>query len=81
MEGKNGINVAIIKGDPNQGLTSEDEKVLLKKNYQNLEELIQTLMADQRDDNYLKLAKLNNLAGERAEGRHVRVWERGGTRG
>ena len=61
MEGKNGINVAIIKGDPNQGLTSEDEKVLLKKNYQNLEELIQTLMADQRDDNYLKLAKLNRL--------------------
>ena len=75
MEGKDGINMAIIKGvsseyndDPNLSQSQrnkmrgeKNEQVLLKQNYQNLEELIGHLMVDDADENYLKLAKLNRL--------------------
>lgn len=72
MEGKHGINMAIIKDvAPEQDLDSIDkpvenldqqEQVLLKKNYQNLEELIgKTMLADENDSHYLMIAKLNRL--------------------
>lgn len=75
MEGKNGINMAIIKGgstdfenNPNLSelektkLRNEpDDQVLLRQNYQNLEGLINHLMEKETDENYLKLAKLNRL--------------------
>lgn len=75
MEGKNGVNMAIIKDvihesdleneDGIDGIPAEKrEAVLLRKNYQNLEDLIQHLMAQpdaDTDPNYLKIAKLNRL--------------------
>lgn len=76
MEGKNGINMAIIKDKSGQGENlrgsledggaiklnnKNDEQVLLRQNYQNLEDLINTLMEKDSEDNYLKLAKLNRL--------------------
>ncbi len=75
MEGKDGINMAIIKGvsseyndDPNLTQSQrnkmrgeKNEQVLLKQNYQNLEDLINHLMVNDADENYLKLAKLNRL--------------------
>jgi hypothetical protein len=75
MEGKDGINMAIIKGvsseyndDPNLTQAQrnkmrgeKNEQVLLKQNYQNLEDLINHLMVNDADENYLKLAKLNRL--------------------
>ena len=75
MEGKDGINMAIIKGvsseyndDPNLTQSARNrmrgeksEQVLLKQNYQNLEDLIGHLMVNDSDENYLKLAKLNRL--------------------
>lgn len=72
MEGKNGVNMAIIKdviiesdlenieGEPSE----KREAILLRKNYQNLEELIHHLMSQpdaDSDSNYLKLAKLKRL--------------------
>ncbi len=63
MEGKNGIYMAIIKGtlaEPVAG--GKDEQILLRKNYQNLEDLIcHTMAYDDYDSHYLKLAKLNRL--------------------
>ena len=82
MEGKHGINMAIIKGlAPAQytnnenghevnhlleSITEEEaqgsEQILLKKNYQNLEELIsQTMLTNENDSHYLMIAKLNRL--------------------
>ena len=75
IEGKDGINMAIIKGvsseydaDPNLTQSArnrmrgeKDEQILLKQNYQNLEELISHLMISDNDENYLKIAKLNRL--------------------
>lgn len=70
MEGKNGVNMAIIKDimsessgdDAISSGAKKREAVLLRKNYQNLEELIQYLMSEKNvDANYLKLAKLNRL--------------------
>lgn len=68
LEGKHGINMAIIKGlapehvqDPDKQ-DETDEQILLKKNYQNLEELIsQTMLSDENDSHYLIIAKLNRL--------------------
>jgi len=60
MEGKNGIYMAIIKGTAAEA--RGEEQILLRKNYQNLEELISHTMAyDDYDSHYLKLAKLNRL--------------------
>lgn len=90
MEGKNGVNMAIIKdvivesefedmdgmpgsssisglGSGNGGIGGGGEKreaILLRKNYQNLEELIHHLMSRpdaDSDATYLKLAKLKRL--------------------
>ena len=85
MEGKHGINMAIIKGlasaqysdlngddhetNDHHLLNSVSEKnaqgndqILLKKNYQNLEELIsQTMLTNDNDSHYLMIAKLNRL--------------------
>ncbi len=60
MEGKNGIYMAIIKGTAAEA--RGEEQILLRKNYQNLEELISHTMAyDDYDSHYLKLVKLNRL--------------------
>lgn len=75
MQGKDGVNMAIIKDvireedntdpnnlDPNHIPEGKREAILLRKNYQNLEELIQHLLAQpESEENYLKLAKLNRL--------------------
>ena len=75
MEGKNGIYIAIIKGttselDVDESMNShknklrgeKEEQILLRKNYQNLEELItHTMGYDDYDSHYLKIAKLNRL--------------------
>jgi len=74
MAGKNGVNMAIIKDvineselenfDSSQNPDEKREAILLRKNYQNLEELIQHLMSQpdaDSDANYLKLAKLKRL--------------------
>lgn len=75
MEGKNGIYMAIIKGttpefiDINNNIIQKnnlrgekDEQILLRKNYQNLEDLINHTMGyDDYDSHYLKIAKLNRL--------------------
>lgn len=85
MEGKNGVNMAIIKDviveseledmdDVGGGLPpvavgsgsggEKREAILLRKNYQNLEELIHHLMSlpdADSDATYLKLAKLKRL--------------------
>lgn len=72
MEGGKGINLAIVKGkienesDPldenyqNQN-TNNENQVLLKTNYHDLENFINTLTVDNSDENYLKIAKLNRL--------------------
>lgn len=65
MEGNNGVNMAIIKSknknsDPSSKLKANEE-VLLRKNYQNLEELISIMIEKGNDENYLKLAKLYRL--------------------
>ncbi|RNA16323.1 hypothetical protein BpHYR1_005089, partial [Brachionus plicatilis] len=65
MEGNNGVNMAIIKGnnkgsDQSTKLDSDDQ-ILLSKKYQNLEELISGLMQKGSEENYLKLAKLYRL--------------------
>lgn len=73
MEGKNGIYIAIIKGtsaeyvDVGDSMKSKirgekEEQILLRKNYQNLEDLINHTMGyDDYDSHYLKIAKLNRL--------------------
>ena len=75
MEGKHGIHMAIIKGaseyielgdnlmNDKESLRREtDEQILLKKNYQNLEDLINhTMSYNDYDTHYLKIAKLNRL--------------------
>ena len=75
MEGKNGIYMAIIKGTTPEFIEvndhiihknslrgEKDEQILLRKNYQNLEELINHTMGyDDYDSHYLKIAKLNRL--------------------
>lgn len=76
MEGKNGIYLAIIKGttselDLDESINShknnkmrgeKEEQILLRKNYQNLEDLItHTMGYDDYDSHYLKIAKLNRL--------------------
>jgi hypothetical protein len=61
LEGKNGINMAILRStDPSN---KNGEQTLLVKNYQNLEEMIEKLEADHKnyDDNYIKIAKMNRL--------------------
>lgn len=65
MEGNNGVNMAIIKSkNRNVDLSAKiktNEEVLLRKNYQNLEELISIMIQKDTDENYLKLAKLYRL--------------------
>lgn len=65
MEGNNGVNMAIIKANnkesDNKTNTENDDQILLRKKYQNLEELISGLMQKGSDENYLKLAKLYRL--------------------
>lgn len=72
MEGKNGVNMAIIKDviveseleNMEETGGEKREAILLRKNYQNLEELIHHLMSQpdaDSDVNYLKLAKLKRL--------------------
>ncbi len=72
MERGKGFNLAIVKGkienetdslvetNKNQTVNNENQ-VLLKTNYQDLENLINTLTVDNSDENYLKIAKLNRL--------------------
>jgi len=85
MEGKHGVNMAIIKGkvsaqyngdingdsfetndhllnSVNEKNTQGSEQILLKKNYQNLEDLIsETMLTNDNDSHYLMIAKLNRL--------------------
>ncbi len=67
MEGKNGVKMAIIKGinlesETDSKLKGErKEEILLKQNYQNLEDLINHLNVGDADENYLKIAKIKRL--------------------